>query len=110
MMTLHTNDGEKEQEYCAGLGTCDFSTGQVPCCGFVDGWVAARLVGKPSLAASDARHPLSFPSPSSCCFVPSLPPLPVSRRSSPASRNTLDNRPLQPSCIPGVRRDLWPGW
>lgn len=31
MMTLYTNDGEKEQEYCAGLGTCDFRTGQVLC-------------------------------------------------------------------------------
>lgn len=29
MMSLATNDGEKEQEYCAGLGTCDFDTGQV---------------------------------------------------------------------------------
>lgn len=28
-ITLHTNDGNKEQEYCAGLGMCDFSTGEV---------------------------------------------------------------------------------
>lgn len=32
MMTLTTNDGDKEQEYCAGLGSCDFSTGQVWWC------------------------------------------------------------------------------
>ncbi|CAM9233744.1 unnamed protein product [Ectocarpus sp. 13 AM-2016] len=31
MMTLTTNDGDKEQEYCAGLGSCDFSTGQCTC-------------------------------------------------------------------------------
>lgn len=30
-ITLSTNDGNKEQEYCAGLGTCDFSTGEVRC-------------------------------------------------------------------------------
>eukprot|EP00904_Undaria_pinnatifida_P009613 jgi/Undpi1/5782/HiC_scaffold_2.g01056.m1 len=30
-MTLRTNDGNKERDYCAGLGTCDFSTGQCTC-------------------------------------------------------------------------------
>lgn len=28
-VVLYTNDGTKEQEYCAGLGSCDFETGEV---------------------------------------------------------------------------------
>lgn len=28
-LEMLTNDGNKEQEYCAGLGTCDFFSGEV---------------------------------------------------------------------------------
>lgn len=41
-ITLTTNDGNKEQEYCAGLGACDLDTGEVGSETSVEGKMAFR--------------------------------------------------------------------
>lgn len=81
MMTLHTNDGEKEQEYCAGLGTCDFRTGQVVAVVFIDVWVtliiflfAAPPPLVPFIALPFGPRPVCSSS-LLPCSMPSPPPL-----------------------------------
>lgn len=105
MMTLSTNDGEKEQEYCAGLGTCNFQTGEVLRAVFVGacGWLAAFFL-KHSIPWWSLLYPLSF-------LRRSVPSFSVLGLCPPLLIPTKPRQTHSPYHVfPGLRTSLWYEW